>query len=73
MGVKMALTHFVTQFTHVSRHFRVYSRKQNKEKWFRENCFENVVSDLYKKNYLCVQKNTFRKNGEKTLIIFGGF
>ena len=27
----MAVTHFVTQFTHVSRHFGVYSRKQNKK------------------------------------------
>ena len=28
--VKMAATHFVTQFTHVSRHFGVYSNKQKK-------------------------------------------
>ena len=25
---KMAVTHFVAQFTHVSRHFGVYSRKK---------------------------------------------
>ena len=30
-GVKMAVTHFVTHFTHVSRHFGVYCRKQNKK------------------------------------------
>ena len=27
MGVKMAVTHFVTQFTDVSRHFGVSSRE----------------------------------------------
>ena len=47
MGVKMAVTHFVTPLTHVSRHFGVYSKKQTK--LFRENCFESVVSDLKKK------------------------
>ena len=52
------VTHFVTQFSHVSKHFGVYSRKQ--KKIFRENCFENVVSYL-KKNVLCVHKTTFRK------------
>ena len=30
VGVKMAVTHFVTQFIHVSRHFGVYSSKQKK-------------------------------------------
>ena len=49
-------THFVTQFTHVSKQFGVYRRKQE-EKKIRENCFENVVSDL-KKNVLCVHKTT---------------
>ena len=29
-GVKMAVTHFVTQLIHISRQFRVYSRKQKK-------------------------------------------
>ena len=59
----MATTHFVTRFTHVSRHFWVYCREQKKV--FRENCFANVVSDL-KKNGLCVHKTTFRKKGAKT-------
>ena len=54
----MAVTHFVTQFTHISRHFGVYSRKQ--KKMVRANCFESVVSDL-KKKCLCVHKTTFRK------------
>ena len=54
----MAVTHFVTQVTHVSRHFEVYSEKQ--KKMSRENGFENVVSDLTK-NCLCVHKSTFRK------------
>ena len=58
----MAVTHFVTQIMHVSRHFGVYSRKQ--KKLFRENGFENVVSDL-KENSLCVQKTTFRKKWKK--------
>ena len=52
MVVKETITHFVTQFTHVSRHFGVYSRKQKK---IRETCFENVVSDL-KKSILLFQK-----------------
>jgi hypothetical protein len=46
---KKAVTHFVTQFSHVSKHFGVYSRKQNK----------NV--SVLKKNVLCVHKTTFRK------------
>ena len=80
-GVKMAVTHFVTQFTHVVRHLEF--RVENKKKLFRENCFENVVSDV-KKNGLCVHKTTFRKKCKnkiklnlkktmKTLKIFGGF
>ena len=44
----MAITHFVTQFIHVLRHPRVKNRKQ--KKIFRENCLENVVSDLWTKN-----------------------
>ena len=60
-GAKMAVMHFVTQFTHVSIHFGVYSRKQ--QILFRENCFENVVSNL-KKNVLCVHKTTFRKSAK---------
>ena len=39
---------FVTQFTHVSRHPRFKNTKQT-NKIFRENCFEIVVSDLWKK------------------------
>ena len=54
----LAVTHSVTQFTHVSRYPRVKNRKQ--KKLFRENCFENVVSDLWNKMFLC-QKSAFRK------------
>ena len=50
------------QFRHVSRHPRVLSKK-TKEKMFRDNCLENMVSDLWK-NCLCVQKTTFRKKCE---------
>ena len=60
--VKMAVTHFVTQVTHVSRHFGVYHRKH--KKLSRENCFENVVSDLTKKYPMCPQ-NYFQKKKQK--------
>ena len=52
-GFFLAFMHFVRQFTHVSRHFRVFSRKQ--KKLFRENCFENLVSDLTEKLPICPQ------------------
>ena len=29
----LAVTHYVAQFTHVSRYLRVYSRKQTKNVW----------------------------------------
>ena len=58
----MAVTHFVTQFTHVSRNFEVYSRKR--KKLLRENCFANMVSDL-KKIVLSVHKTTCRKKKQK--------
>ena len=48
---KLAITHFVTQLTHVSRHFRARNRKQKKT--FQENCFENVVSEIHKKEWFC--------------------
>ena len=57
-GVKKAVTHFVTQFTHVFKILEFIV--ENKKILFRENCFENVVSDL-KKNVLCVHTTTFRK------------
>ena len=37
---------------------------ENKKTIFRENCHENVVSDL-KKMSLCVHKTTFRKKCKK--------
>ena len=42
----MVVTHFVTQYTHVCRNLGVNCRKQKK---FRDNCFESVVSDLKEK------------------------
>ena len=57
MEVKMAITHFVTQYTHVSIHFGVYCRKQ--KQMFRENCFENVISDFKKKWPMCQKKTMF--------------
>ena len=55
-GVKMAVMHFVTHITHVTRHFGVYCRKQNQK--FRENCFKNVVSDV-NKNWFKSPQNYF--------------
>ena len=58
----MAVTHFVTQFTHVCRHFEAYCRKQKQN--LRENCFENVVSEIYQENLFCPQ------NPPKILNVF---
>ena len=58
-GLSWGNNDFVTQFTQVFRQFGVNCRKQKKK--FRENCFENMVSNLPKKNCLCVHKTTFRK------------
>ena len=55
----MAVTHFLTQFTHVSRHFGAYSRKQTK--LFRENCFENVVSDYVSTKLILETSRTTKK------------
>ena len=62
MGVKMAVTHFVRHFTHVSRHFGVHCRKQ--KKLFRKNCFENVVSGVNNKWFKSPQ-NYFKKKMKK--------
>ena len=43
----------MTQFTHVSRHFEAYSRKQ--KKLLKKNCIENMVSEIYQKNQFCPQ------------------
>ena len=63
MGVKMAVTHFVTHFTHVSRHFGVYSRIQKK------NCLGKTVlkiwSQMLQKNGLIVHKPTLEKSAKK--------
>ena len=48
-------------FTHASRHFGVW-RKQNK--LFRENCFENEVSDVTKKAW--VSKKLLSEKSVKT-------
>ena len=67
----MAVTHFVTHFTHVSRHFGVKCRKQ--KKMFREKCFENVVSYVNKKllkspqNYFYKKVQGLQKNKNKKL------
>ena len=59
MGVKMAVTHFVTQFG-------VHSRKL--KKIFRENCLENVVSDLKEKWPTCPKKLLLEKSAKNKKI-----
>ena len=49
----MAVTHSWTQFTLVFRYPRVKNRK--KEFFFRETCFEKVVSHLREKKPMCPQ------------------
>ena len=61
-GYILAVTHFVTQFTHVFRHPRVKSRKQ--KKFFRENCFDNVVSDLWKRKKIVSTKVLLEKSSK---------
>ena len=49
MGQIQAVTHFVTHFTHVSRHFGVESRKQ-------KNCLGKTVLKMWSQNnQLCPQ------------------
>ena len=71
----------MTQFSHVSRHPRVYNKKKTK-KIFWENCFDNGISNLWKTSY-CVHKSAYRKslktkkqlktkNHKKTFLIFVG-
>ena len=73
MWVKMAATHFVTQFTHVSRHFGDYSRKQ--KLLFRENCFEIAyVSTIRLLEKRCkIQDKVKIKKTMKAFTIFGRF
>ena len=67
MGVKMAITNFVMQFTHVSRHVEVYNRER--KKMFRKNCFENMVSDLNKKIAYVSTEQPLEKVQKKREII----
>ena len=53
---------FVTHFTHVSRHPRVKNRQQ--KEIFRKNCFENVVSDSWKKNVFVSTKVLLEKSSK---------
>ena len=58
MGVKMAVTFFVTHFTHVSRHFAVYCKKHKKSLG---KTVLKIWSQILTKNDLKVHKTTFRK------------
>ena len=53
VGFKMVVTHFVTQFTHVSRHFGVNSRKQ--KQMFIKNCLKTWSQIRKKKGSMCSQ------------------
>ena len=58
----MAVRHFVTNFTYVSRHFGVYCRKEE------EKIVKTVLkmwSQMFKKNGLRVHNTTFRKKVQK--------
>ena len=55
--------HFVTQVKHVSRHFEVYSRKQNKLS--RENFLKHLVSDLTKRIAYVYTKLLLEKSTKK--------
>ena len=82
-GVKKAVTHFVTQFTHVSKHFGVYSRKQRKDIWrkmfskcglrFKEKCHMCQQNYFKKKEQKLRKIKTKNKKTMKTFKIFGGF
>ena len=61
-GVKRAVTHFVTHFTHVSRHFGVYCTKQKK---YLEKTGLKMLSQMLTKNGVKVHKTTFRKKCKK--------
>ena len=74
--------HFVTQFTQVSRHFLVYSRKSKKK--LGKTVWKMWSQICEKKNGLCVHTTTFRKSAKtkkkkkkrktmKAFTIFGGF
>ena len=48
-GVNSAVTHFYTQFKHVSRYFWALNQKH---KIIRKNCFQIVVSDVWYNQYI---------------------
>ena len=62
-GVKMAVMHFMLQFTHVSRQTFWSSQQNEEEKMLRQNCFENVISD-FRNSPMCPQ-NYFKKKEEE--------
>ena len=74
--VKMAVTHFVTQFTHVSRHFGLYNRKQNK-KYLGKMWSQICKKIAYVSTKLLLEKSTKKKQKKrktmKTFQIFGEF
>ena len=68
--MKMAVTHFVTHFTHVSRHFRVKSRKKGKM-W--SQIFEKMAywsAKLLLKENRKLKEKIETKNLESVLILW---
>ena len=61
-GVKMAIAHFVMQFTHVSRHFGVYSRKQKNSLG---RTVLNMWSQIFGSTKLLSEKSANTKKNEK--------
>ena len=57
----MAVTPFVMHFTHISWHFVVYSRKQQK---YLGKTVLKIWCQMLKKKFLSVHKTTFRKKCE---------
>ena len=75
----MAVTHFVTQFTHVFKHPKVWRSKLNKKcltktglKIWSQSCEKSA----YLSTKLILEKNVKKKNTKKNIkvsTIFGGF
>ena len=55
-GINFCPMHFGTQFTHISRQYRVENRKQKLK--FKNNCFDNVFFDCWKKGLNFLQNKS---------------
>ena len=64
MGYILAVTHFATHFTHVSRHFAILSRKQKK-------CLEKTVLKMWSPK--SSRKTSFVPRIRQRLQMFSSF